>query len=106
MYPDVDMTAMRAYILNKFTVEGDFSFLKEGELNQIVDDLIALDGEYMVSSGADQGADYDDDDAYDHIFAGMQQKWPDYKMYAMRLAEDYLDFAEEYLESVGAIEWE
>ena len=65
-----------------------------------------FDNEYMAKSGADEGADYDDDDAYELIFAGMQKRWPKYKEFAMRLSEDYLDFAEEYLESVGAIEWE
>lgn len=36
----------------------------------------------------------------------MQAQFPAYKMYAMRLSEDYLDFAEEYLVSVDAIEWD
>ena len=99
MYIDIDIDAMKAYILNKFTVEGDFEFLEEGELAKMVN-------EYMAKSGADEGADYDDDDAYELIFAGMQKRWPKYKEFAMRLSEDYLDFAEEYLESVGAIEWE
>ena len=30
MYIDIDIDAMKAYILNKFTVEGDFEFLEEG----------------------------------------------------------------------------
>ena len=106
MYIDIDIDAMKAYILNKFTVEGDFDFLEEGELAKMVDDLMDLDNEYMAKRGADEGADYDDDDAYELIFAGMQKRWPKYKEFAMRLSEDYLDFAEEYLESVGAIEWE
>ena len=27
MYIDIDIDAMKAYIINKFTVEGDFDFL-------------------------------------------------------------------------------
>ena len=69
-------TITKAYILNKFTVEGDFDFLEEGELAKMVDDLMDLDNEYMAKSGADEGADYDDDDAYELIFAGMQKRWP------------------------------
>lgn len=106
MYIDINIEEMKAYIINKFTVEGDFDFLEEGELKRIVDDLMELDNEYMAKSGADEGEDYDDDDAYELIFAGMQKRWAKYKEFAMRLSEDYLDFAEEYLESVGAIEWE
>ena len=74
MYIDIDIDAMKAYILNKFTVEGDFEFLEEGELAKMVDDLMDLDNEYMAKSGADEGADYDDDDAYELIFAGMQKR--------------------------------
>ena len=50
--------------------------------------------------------EYDDDAAYEALYAHMQARFPEYKMYAMRLSEDYLDFAEEYLVSVDAIEWE
>lgn len=106
MYQDVDVNEMKAYILNKFTAEGDYDFLKEGELPQMVEAMLELDEEYMKKSGADAGEVYDDDAAYELIFAGMQKRYPAYKMYAMRLTEDYMDFAEEFLASVGAIEWE
>ncbi len=106
MYTDVDVAEMKRYILDKFTAEGDFSFLKDGELSAMVDALVEFDEAYMTKSGANEGAVYDDDEAYEAIFAGMQQRFAPYKMYAMRLTEDYLDFAEEYLASVGAIEWE
>lgn len=106
MYADVDIGTMKKYILDKFEAEGDFSFLKEGELSQMVDALLALDEQYMQQSGADAGEVYDDDAAYELLFAGIQKQFSQYKMYAMRLTEDYMDFAEEYLASVGAIEWE
>ncbi len=106
MYEGIDAQELRAYILNKFTAEGDFDFLKEGELAEIVDAMLSYDEEYMQSSGANEGEVYDDDDAYDLIFARLQKAYPQYKMYCMRLAEDYLDFTEEYLASVDAIDWE
>ncbi len=106
MYADIDLAEMKKYILGKFEAEGDFSFLKEDELPRMVDALLALDEQYMQQSGADAGEVYDDDAAYELIFAGMQKSFAQYKMYAMRLTEDYMDFAEEYLASVGAIEWE
>ena len=101
---DVDLNEMKAYILNKFNVEGDFDFLKDGLMEELVDTMMAIDQSYLAKLGEDD--DYDDDDAYDLLYEGMQKKYPELKMYAMRLSEDYLDFSEEYLESVGAIEWE
>ena len=101
---DVDLNEMKAYILNKFNVEGDFDFLKDGLMEELVDAMMAIDQNYLAKIGEDD--DYDDDDAYDLLYEGMQKKYPELKMYAMRLSEDYLDFSEEYLESVGAIEWE
>ncbi len=106
MYADVDVNELKKYILDKFVAEGDYDFLKEGELPQMVDVMLELDDAYMRESGADSGAVYDDDAAYEAIFAGMQRRFAQYRMYAMRLTEDYMDFAEEYLASVGAIEWE
>ena len=37
MYEGVDEKALREYVIQKFTAEGDFDFLKEGELAAIVD---------------------------------------------------------------------
>ena len=101
---DANLNEMKAYILNKFNVEGDFDFLKDGLMEELVDAMMAIDQSYLAKLGEDD--DYDDNDAYDLLYEGMQKKYPELKMYAMRLSEDYLDFSEEYLESVGAIEWE
>ncbi len=100
----VDMQEMRAYILDKFQKEGDFDFLQEGELEAMVDAMLAADAAYMEPLPED--GEYDDDAAYEALYADLQQRFPAYKMYAMRLSEDYLDFAEEYLVSVDAIEWD
>ncbi|MCE5235644.1 MAG: hypothetical protein ABFC62_07975 [Clostridiaceae bacterium] len=102
--PDIDLNAMRAYVLDKFIKEGDFDFLKAGGLDAMVNAMLELDAAYMASLAED--AVYDDDEAYERLFTALQARYPQYKMYCLRLAEDYLDFAEEYLASVGAIEWE
>lgn len=99
----IDRKEMKAFILDKFQKEGDFAFLKEGELEEMVDAMLDLDAAYAESIG--EGV-YDDDEAYDALFEALQKKYPDYKMYCMRLAEDYLDFSEEYLVSIDAIDWE
>jgi len=100
------LSELRMYALEKFNAEGDFTFLKEGELERMVDSMIALDTEYMNRVGAFDDGEYDDDAAYEHIFETMKRLYPDYQMYCMRLSEDYLDFSEEYLDSIGAIEWD
>ena len=51
MYEGIDESALRDYILNKFTAEGDFDFLKEGELPAIVDAMRGFDGTYENSLG-------------------------------------------------------
>ncbi|MEA4969681.1 MAG: hypothetical protein VB051_04015 [Candidatus Pelethousia sp.] len=101
---DVDQNAMRHYILDRFKQEGDFRFLKEGEMETIVDAMRAVDAAYMATLPED--GEYDDDAAYERLFADLKSRFPDYKTFAMRLAEDYLDFAEQYLVSVDAIEWD
>ncbi|MBR0026441.1 MAG: hypothetical protein IJP37_04695 [Clostridia bacterium] len=104
--PEIDSAAAFKFVLDKFKEQGDYSFLKEGELESMVSAMQAMDEEYMKTSGVDEGGIYDDEAAFDQLFAGMQAKFPEYKMYCMRLAEDYMDYYEEYLESIGAIEWE
>ena len=102
---DVDLNEMKAYILNKFKNEGDFDFLKEGLMEELVDEMMSVDQAYLAKLSEDD--DYEDDDCIRACsIAALQNKYPNYKMYAMRLAEDYLDFSEEYLVSVDAIEWE
>ena len=100
---DIDFGQLRVYVLEKFQKEGDFAFLKAEELTAMVDAMMELDQAYIQSVG--EGI-YDDDAAYEAIFAQMQLKFPAHKMYCMRLTEDYLDFAEEYLVSINAIDWE
>ncbi|MDD3920395.1 MAG: hypothetical protein PHO41_04390 [Eubacteriales bacterium] len=95
----------KEFILAKMKERADYSFMPEGKLSEIVEKLIQLDAEYMRVAGVDDGAEYDDDAAYEALFSGIAGAFPEYKMYCMRMTEDYLDCNEEYLESIGAIEW-
>ncbi len=104
MPEEYDKNIMKEYIIGKFKAEGDFDFLKEGELDKIISTLIAEDAAYQASIG-DDGV-YDDDDAYERMFEKLKNTYPEYKMYCMRMVEDFLDFSEEYLVSIDAIEWE
>ena len=104
---EYDVAQARAYILERFTEQGDFAqIVSPEELARMVDDLMQLDEAYIKSSGAGDGGVYDDDAAYESIQSQMALRYPEHKMYMMRLTEDYMDYNEQYLESIGAIEWE
>ena len=40
------------------------------------------------------------------MLAEVNKKFEKYKTYLMRLVDDYMDFMEQYLVSIDAIEWE
>ena len=97
----------KEFILNKFTEAGDFlEIVSAEELRKMIESVMAFDEAYMHGSGADEGEVYDDDDAYDFMHEKMSEKYADHKMYMMRLVEDYMDYNEQYLDSLGLIEWE
>ena len=99
--------AHRRYVLDAFIEKGDFpAIMDEATLEKLLDLIIALDEAYMEESGANEGAVYDDDAAYAYLHLKMLEAYPDYKAYLMRFVEDYLDYNEAYLESIGAIDWE
>jgi len=100
------MDNARAYIAEKLEHAGEYAFLPEGVLSGMIDRLMALDAAFMEDTGVNDGNTYDDDEALDYIFAGMVAAFPEHRMYMKRLTEDYLDYNEEYLESIGGIDWE
>lgn len=96
--------AVRAYLLEQFHQKGDFSFINQ--LPEMIDAICAADDAFMQQSGVYDGAVYDEDEAFKFLFDHMVQAYPDYKMYLMRFVEDYMEYYEDYLESIDAIEWE
>lgn len=95
-----------AYILEKLNAAGEYAFLPEGMLEEMLQKLLALDDAFMRDTGVQDGAEYDDDAALEALHQSMKEAYPQHAMYMLRLTEDYLDFNEDYLESIGAIEWE
>ena len=96
----------KKYIKARFMEQGDFLILKEEVFDRMLDRVMELDEEFMESSGANDGEFYDDDKAFDYLFEGMQKSFEEQKMYCMRFVEDYMDYSEGYLDSIGAIEWD
>lgn len=96
-----------SYIFDRLEKQGDYSFLPEGLLHEMLQRLVSLDEAFMKETGVEDGtAAYDDDAAAQAISKGLSEAYPEYRMYMLRLTEDYLDYNEEYLDSIGAIEWD
>lgn len=96
----------RAYIAGKFTAQGDFNILSKDVFDRMLDKVMELDEAFMAESGVNDGAVYDDDAAFEYMMKQLQEAFPEQKMYAMRFVEDYMEYDEAYLESVGLIDWE
>ncbi|MEL7608986.1 MAG: hypothetical protein AAGU74_05730 [Bacillota bacterium] len=94
-----------AFAKERFRGLGDYDFLPSMDLDAMIDAFVSMDAEYMREAGVDQGGVYDDEAAFDRLFAGMKERFNQYQMYLMRMTEDYMDIFEEYLDSIDAIEW-
>lgn len=97
----------RAFILAKFKEQGDFDIIPEDVFEKMLDTVMALDAEYVESCGVDEEGvcDYDDDAAFEYMHEKLMNAFPEYKMYMMRLADDYLEYNEAYLDSIGVLDW-
>ena len=97
----------KAFIYQKYVEQGDFpAIVDEKTLASFVDAILELDEAFIHESGADEDAAYDDDAAYEYLHAHMVARFDAYKTYMMRFVEDYLDYNEAYLDSLGLIDWE
>lgn len=96
----------RAYIADKFARQGDFNILPRDVFEKMLDKVMELDEAFMAESGVNDGAVYDDDEAFEYMMERLQAAFPEQKMYAMRFVEDYMEYDEAYLESAGLIDWE
>ncbi|MBQ1633030.1 MAG: hypothetical protein II049_09445 [Clostridia bacterium] len=96
----------KKFIKQKFMEQGDFLILKEEVFDQMLNRIVELDETFMEENGVNDGEVYDDDRAFEYLFAEMQKSFEEQKMYCMRFVEDYMDYSEAYLESIGAIEWD
>ena len=97
----------RAFMLDLFVKQGDFpQIMDEKTIEKLLGDVMALDEAFMQTNGVTDGEVYDDDAAFDYMHEKLVEKYPEHKMYAMRFVEDYMDYNEQYLDSIGAIDWE
>lgn len=101
---EFDIDAAVNGIVEKFNAEGDFEFMKPEELKSLTETLVTIDFAYMDEIGED--GVYDEDVVYERLYKKATEDYEQYKTYLMRFVDDYMDFMEEYLVSIGAIEWE
>jgi len=102
----IDSEQARAFILEKFREQGDFSIIDDATFDKMLTRVIELDDAFMRASGVEDGGVYDDDAAFEFMHEKMMAEFAEHKMYMMRLVEDYMEYNEAYLESIGAIDWE
>lgn len=95
-----------AFIENRFREQGDFLQLDNIDLTAMVKTAQAAEQAYLEACEDSEEGVYDDDEAYEKIRGALDVAFPEQKMYLMRFAEDYLDYSEEYMESIGLIEWD
>ena len=104
---EFDVASALSFILEKYLEKGDFpQVMDEETLSKMIGAALTYDEAFMSETGVDQGEVYDDDKAFDYLNSHLVSQFPDQKMYILRFVEDYMDYNELYLESIGAIEWD
>lgn len=103
---EASATEIRTFIAAKFEKQGDFKIFPPATFDTALSCAIEAEEGYMQAEGIYDGKPYDDEIAFNRIYRALCEKLPNEKMYLMRFAEDYMDYSEAYLESIGAIEWD
>lgn len=106
MEETINKQEQRAFIGKMYEQQHYADVMPRERFDALLDSTIAADAAFMQQTGVNDGAVYDDEAAYDYLYEELVKAYPDYKAYCMRFADDYMDYCEQYLESVGAIDWE
>ena len=102
---ELDIIAAKDFIAGKFRNAGDFDFIPDEQLEEIISALVAIDDEYLRKIAEDDSP-YDEEYVYEHMLKSVSSKFRRYQTYLMSLVDDYMDFMEQYLVSIDAVEWE
>lgn len=102
---ELNLTEAKSFITDKFRNAGDFDFMNDEDMGAILSLLLSMDSEYLdeIEEGDDV---YDEEIIFDRMLAAVEKKFDKYKSYLMRFVDDYMDFMEQYLVSIDAIEWD
>ena len=102
---ELDIIAAKDFIAGKFRNAGDFDFIPDEQLEEIISALVAIDDEYLRKIAEDDSP-YDEEYVYKHMLKSVSSELSRYQTYLMRLVDDYMDFMEQYLVYIDAVEWE
>ena len=69
---EFNMDEARRFIAEKFGAQGDFNILPKDVFEKMLDKVMALDEAFMAESGVNDGAVYDDDQAFEYMMKGLQ----------------------------------
>lgn len=100
---ELNLNEARIFITEKFRNAGDFDFINDEDMADIIKLLLELDAAYLDEIGDDV---YDEEVIYERMMSSVNNRFDKYKTYLMRFVDDYMDFMEQYLVSIDAIEWE
>lgn len=100
---ELDLNEAQSFIMEKFHNAGDFSFINDEDMADIIKILLKLDEAYLDEIG--DGV-YDEEVIFERMISSVNKQFDKYKTYLMRFVDDYMDFMEQYLVSIDAIEWE
>ncbi|MBR4634914.1 MAG: hypothetical protein IKO51_00945 [Clostridia bacterium] len=101
---ELNLEEAKKYIAEKFRNQGDYDFISEFDFSAMLDALLALDQAYLDEIGEEEP--YDEDVIFERMHADLVKKFPALKTYLMRFVDDYMDFMEQYLVSIDAVDWE
>lgn len=102
-----DLDEAKAFITAKFAEQGDFiQIMPQEDIDRLIGRTQELNETFMDEKGVNDGETYDDDEAYAYLTEKLGEEFPEQKMYIGRFVDDYMEYDEAYLESIGAIAWD
>lgn len=83
---ELDIIAAKDFIAGKFRNAGDFDFIPDEQLEEIISALVAIDDEYLRKIAEDDSP-YDEEYVYEHMLKSVSSKFSRYQTYLMRLVD-------------------
>lgn len=75
---ELDIIAAKDFIAGKFRNAGDFDFIPDEQLEEIISALVAIDDEYLRKIAEDDSP-YDEEYVYEHMLKSVSSKFSRYQ---------------------------
>ncbi len=107
MFEDLNRDEVFAYIHGKMKSEAAYKGVPDEDLQNILRAAMDADAEFMKSNKIDEGALYDEDEAYEYIYEKLGKgKDQEQKALVSLITDGYLEYWDQYLDQQGLIDWE